>query len=105
MIELCSVHDLNEGQSLGFDIPGRPVFAVRKDGDLFVYQNECPHLGVELEFQENDFLDLDGALIQCSTHGALFEIETGHCLSGPCQGDYLTPVKFTVKDEVLYLDA
>ncbi|MEP4548342.1 MAG: Rieske (2Fe-2S) protein [Saccharospirillum sp.] len=103
MIELCSVHDLNEGESLGFDITDKPVFAVRKDGEIFVYHNECPHLGVELEFQENDFLDLDGALIQCSTHGALFEIETGHCLSGPCQGDYLKPAEFTVKDDLLYL--
>lgn len=103
MIELCSIHDLEEGQSLGFDLPGNPVFAVRKDGEIYVYKNECPHLGVALEFQENEFLDMDGALIQCSTHGALFEIESGHCLVGPCQGDHLKPVEFKVVDETLVL--
>lgn len=96
MIELCSVHDLEEGQSLGFDVPGQPVFAVRRDGEIYLYRNKCPHLGVRLEFLENDFLDMDGALIQCSTHGALFEIETGHCLAGPCQGDHLTSVSYKI---------
>ncbi|GGX45879.1 Rieske (2Fe-2S) protein [Saccharospirillum salsuginis] len=103
MTELCSVHDLEEGQSLGFDLPGNPVFAVRKDGEVFVYKNECPHLGINLEFMENDFLDMDGALIQCSTHGALFEIESGHCLAGPCQGDYLTPVPFKIENDTIVL--
>lgn len=103
MTELCSVQDLEEGQSLGFDLPDNPVFAVRKDGEIHVYRNSCPHLGVNLEFQENDFLDMDGALIECSTHGALFEIETGECLAGPCQGDYLTPVPFRVQDDKIVL--
>ncbi len=52
---------------------------------------------------EHDFLDMDGALIQCSTHGALFEIESGHCLAGPCQGDRLTPVPFAEEDGQLVL--
>lgn len=99
MIELCTAQELEEGQSLGFDLPGKPVFAVRKDGEVHVYRNECPHLGVALEFQENEFLDLDGALIQCSTHGALFEIESGLCLAGPCQGDHLTKVDFVIEDD------
>lgn len=103
MTELCSVHDLEEGQSLGFDLPDNPVFAVRKDGEIYVYKNVCPHLGVALEFMENEFLDQDGALIECSTHGALFEIESGHCLAGPCQGENLTPVGFVVQNDVIVL--
>lgn len=103
MTELCSVHDLAEGQSLGFDLPDNPVFAVRKDDQIYVYKNSCPHLGTALEFMENQFLDMDGALIECSTHGALFEIDTGHCLVGPCQGDHLTPVAFDVQNDVIVL--
>lgn len=103
MTELCSVHDLEEGRSLGFDLPDNPVFAVRKDGEIYVYKNVCPHLGVALEFMENEFLDMDGALIQCSTHGALFEIESGHCLAGPCQGENLTPVAFEVQNDMIVL--
>jgi nitrite reductase/ring-hydroxylating ferredoxin subunit len=38
------------------------------------------------------FLDLDGALLQCSAHGALFKIESGECIGGPCVGDHLTSI-------------
>lgn len=103
MTELCHVNDLEEGQSLGFDLPDNPVFAVRKDDQIYVYKNSCPHLNTALEFMENQFLDMDGALIECSTHGALFEIETGHCLVGPCQGEYLTPVSFNIQDEKIVI--
>ncbi|WP_119393375.1 Rieske (2Fe-2S) protein [Salinibius halmophilus] len=72
----------------------REIFAVRRGGQLYVYQNECPHLGVNLEFQENQFLDSQGAHIICSTHGALFEIATGECIFGPCSGDYLEAIEF-----------
>ena len=49
------------------------------------------------------FLTKDGTLIQCSTHGAKFGIEDGICVSGPCQGDRLKPVKTEIRDGHLYL--
>lgn len=100
---LCSIHDIEESQSKGFSSTKGPVFVVKKDNQLYVYANECPHLGVNLEFQEDEFLDQDGALIQCSTHGALFEIETGHCLTGPCQGDHLTAIDFSIVNDQIVL--
>jgi len=30
------------------------------------------------------------SLIQCATHGALFLIESGECIAGPCAGQSLT---------------
>jgi nitrite reductase/ring-hydroxylating ferredoxin subunit len=35
------------------------------------------------------FLDAAGEHFVCATHGALFRIGDGHCVSGPCQGDAL----------------
>lgn len=101
MTELCRADELEEGQSLGFASHQGPVFAVKFDNEIYVYKNECPHLGVNLEFQEDQFLDPDGQLIQCSTHGALFEIATGHCLAGPCQGDKLTAIPFSIQDGMI----
>ncbi|WP_320826349.1 Rieske (2Fe-2S) protein [Reinekea sp.] len=97
MTDLCALSDLDEGSSLGFLSHRGPVFAVKYDNEVYVYQNECPHLGVNLEFLENEFLDADGTLIQCSTHGALFAIDTGLCLAGPCQGDQLKPIAFSIE--------
>lgn len=105
MQALCHSDEIAEGQSKGFDLEnGTSVFVVRKHGKLYVYKNQCPHLGINLEWVPDQFLDNDSCLIQCSMHGALFLIADGHCISGPCQGDSLTPVPFTIKDGNLYLE-
>ena len=80
MINILDSSELEEGKSVGIEVDHQHLFAVRKDDQLFLYWNRCPHLGTPLEWEENRFLDLDAALIQCSTHGALFQIEDGHCL-------------------------
>ena len=39
---------------------------------------------------------VDRRHILCATHGALFRIEDGHCLAGPCKGKGLTAVAVAV---------
>ena len=71
---------------------------------FYAYKNLCPHLQVELEFLENQFLDQDQEYIQCSTHGALFNVETGECISGPCLGESLQKIAIQVhSDGGIYL--
>ena len=87
---LCDAEYLAEAQSRGFDIDGLKLVAIRKEGQVFVYRNRCPHRGVPLEWEADQFLDLSGSLIQCATHGALFLIESGECVAGPCAGQSLS---------------
>lgn len=68
------------------------MLAVRRDGQVFIYKNRCPHRGVALEWLPDQFLDSSASLIQCATHGALFLIEDGECIAGPCEGKSLTAV-------------
>jgi nitrite reductase/ring-hydroxylating ferredoxin subunit len=96
MITLCHIDDIEEGCSKGFEVLNKYLFAVKKDGRLHLYYNYCPHLGTPLEWQEDQFLDSDGALIQCSTHGALFLIENGQCILGPCKGKRLKAIPFVL---------
>lgn len=96
---LCNVSDLPENTSLGFEVANMQLFAIHKDAQYYVYKNACPHLNIPLEWQPHDFLDSEKALIQCSTHGALFLIENGECIAGPCQGDKLIPIEFFIQNE------
>ncbi|UFQ96862.1 Rieske (2Fe-2S) protein [Pseudomonas wenzhouensis] len=89
MIRLCAPNELTEGQSRGFLIDQMSLFAVRRGGQVYAYLNRCPHRGVALEWQVDDFLDDSGSLIRCATHGALFLIESGECVAGPCEGQAL----------------
>jgi len=104
---LCRLDDVAEGGSEGFftdTSDGRLLYMViRGEGGVFVYRNACPHTGMPLDFKPGRFLTADGAMIQCSTHGAKFRIEDGVCVSGPCQGDSLTPVGAEIRNGGVYL--
>ena len=100
MHKLCVTEDIPEREARAFDTDdGRTIFITQRDGAYYAYNNLCPHLQTELEFLENQFLDRDGEYIECSTHGALFDVESGECISGPCQGDFLEKVKIDVHSD------
>ena len=106
---LCHTNEINDPGSKSFEIKyGRKhisLFVVHKDGSFNAYINSCPHTGVNLDWQQDQFLDMDKALIQCATHDALFEIDSGECIAGPCAGDALTAIPLSVQDDELILEA
>ena len=89
---LCAGAELADASSRGFEMDGQKLFAVRREGKAYVYLNRCPHRGVGLEWRPDQFLDASNSLIQCATHGALFLIEDGECIAGPCAGQSLTAI-------------
>jgi nitrite reductase/ring-hydroxylating ferredoxin subunit len=98
---LCALAELEDGAAKGFGpSPGgfTGLFAVRQGDDVFVYVNSCPHIGVPLDWAPDRFLSQDGSTIICSTHAAEFDIRTGLCRRGPCLGDRLEAVPFSIAD-------
>ena len=65
-------------------------FVVRRGDTVAGYVDRCPHMGLPLAQQLDDYLTPDKSLIACSWHGALFQAEDGLCVGGPCQGQRLT---------------
>ena len=101
---LCRLADLADPGSRSFTLRRQndtveDVFVVRRGNQVFAYLNHCPHTGSPLDWQPDQFLNLERTLIQCATHFALFKIENGHCISGPCAGQALTPVAVKVVDD------
>lgn len=64
-------------------------FVVNHDGGFHAWVNRCPHVGTPLDLWPNEFLTEDGRRLICSTHGAVFEPDSGRCIDGPCAGDAL----------------
>ncbi len=102
---LCSVYDLADGESRGFDLEGLSLFVVKQGDHISLFKNSCPHRGIRLEWQPDTFLDVEKQFIQCATHGALFTIEKGECIAGPCPGERLESVPFKVIEGNIHLDA
>ena len=44
-------------------------------------------------------------MIQCANHGALFVIENGECVAGPCNGKALIALPFDIVDGYVELIA
>jgi nitrite reductase/ring-hydroxylating ferredoxin subunit len=107
-VVLCTLDDVPDGGSNGFiaETPGgrKAFLVIRQQQEAFVYINSCPHIGSPLDFEPGQFMNLEKTHIMCSTHGALFDIKTGHCLSGPCAGDNLEKVNSEVVDGEILLN-
>nr|WP_158461717.1 Rieske 2Fe-2S domain-containing protein [Pseudomonas fluorescens] len=91
MYFLCSSSELAENQSRAFTARGVSLFGVRRQGHVHLYRNRCPHRGIPLSWEDNPdaLLDDSASLIHCAHHGALFVIESGECVAGPCEGEQL----------------
>ena len=107
LILICSLDCLSDPGSYGFSLESGDQlvdgFLVRRDGEVYAYRNSCPHTGSPLDWVEHQFLDLDGALIQCAVHDARFLIDTGECIVGPCPGESLEPLEIRIEDAKIYL--
>ena len=66
-------------------------FVIRNGETVHGYVDRCAHMALPLAQQLDQYLTPDGALIQCSWHGALYRIEDGVCVGGPCTGARLQP--------------
>jgi nitrite reductase/ring-hydroxylating ferredoxin subunit len=97
MTILCRLDEIGEDDARGFAFAEHSLLVARRDGQVHVYVNWCPHLGIELNYQPDEFFDLDHHFLQCANHGALFEVESGLCVLGPCKGNTLKKVEFLVE--------
>lgn len=104
---VCGINEITNRRGKAFQLLRRAangsattfsIFVVRWGNQAFGYVNRCPHGGVNLDWERNQFLDSSGLRLICGKHGALFEIGTGRCVEGPCQGEALEAVAVTVID-------
>jgi nitrite reductase/ring-hydroxylating ferredoxin subunit len=105
---ICPLHELADPGAKGFtlgsgDWPLRG-FVVRQGDCVRAYVNYCPHAGFPLNWTPDGFLAPEAPLILCAMHGALFDIETGFCVSGPCAGRKLRALPVSVAHGYVTLD-
>ncbi len=80
------------------------IFLININNNFFAYENRCPHTGVTLNWQPDQFFDIENHFIQCSTHGALFRFDDGYCVRGPCAGAKLGSYPLKIEDGEVYVE-
>ena len=103
-IIVCRADTLGEKETVKFTIgegsgkAAREGFVIRYGETIYAYRNECRHIPMTMDWVENRFLSRDRCYIQCATHGALYQIETGLCVAGPPSGEFLRPLPVAIED-------
>ncbi len=103
---ICRASAIADSQAVGFVLARAeesgakpwPILITRKGNKYFGFENACPHQGARLDANPGQFLDDDGNFLTCGRHRAQFDLDTGHCFIGPCQGQGLKPVTVVLDD-------
>lgn len=78
-----------------------PAFLLRLGDAVVAYRNHCPHTGAPLNWNPNQFLSYEKEFIECAIHGALFRLQDGYCVHGPCNGQSLQSVEMILEAGVV----
>jgi len=104
---VCRTSDISDSQAAGFvlllkeptgSVQPWPILVTRKGNSYFGFENACPHQGMRLDAQPGQFLDRDANFLTCGHHRAQFDLDTGHCFIGPCQGQHLKSIPLVIDD-------
>ncbi|EAQ97324.1 Rieske (2Fe-2S) protein [Congregibacter litoralis] len=98
------VEEMTDNSSQSVTLEGRSLILVKRRDEFFLFENNCPHTRETLDPLGGSLSDDSGDLIHCQRHGAEFLVQTGECVGGPCMGESLTPVAFTIAAGQIYLD-
>jgi nitrite reductase/ring-hydroxylating ferredoxin subunit len=105
-IFITNAADLSENQSVKFAIPAKPEpregFAIRHNGVVTAFYNECAHIPLPLDWDDNDFFTHDFKRIVCKNHGAEYDTQSGICKVGPCVGAHLKKIEVVEDADALY---
>jgi NAD(P)H-dependent nitrite reductase small subunit len=74
----CVASELSDGETLGVVLDDEYIALYRVNEEIFATDNICPHAFALLS---DGFLD--GHVIECPLHGAMFDVRNGKCQSGP----------------------
>jgi nitrite reductase/ring-hydroxylating ferredoxin subunit len=104
---LCAVAALKDGAAALVGDKSAPaqerILLVRRGARIDGYLNACPHMGLPLDFKPDRLVIGDGAFLRCSHHGAVFRIDDGVCVAGPCPGESLDGVSLRIVDGSVFL--
>ena len=77
-VPLLDAMELKDGEARTVQVNGRGFAVFKIDGQFYVTDDECPHVGASLG---SGFVE-EGQ-VACAFHGWTFDIKTGNCLTCP----------------------
>lgn len=98
------IDDFDDNTTTSLDRGALKLLLVKHRGEVFLYENNCPHAREPLDPMGGSLATIGGMLIVCQHHGAEFLSHNGQCVAGPCLGESLRALPFTLSAGEIYLD-
>jgi nitrite reductase/ring-hydroxylating ferredoxin subunit len=93
---LCAASKLCEGEPLGFKVGDRRVALYKVDDEIFATDDVCSHAFALLSAGF-----LEGHVVECPLHGAMFDVRDGRCRSGAYKD--IRAFKVEIRDGGIYV--
>lgn len=92
-------------RKFSFERGGETVeaFVANVAGEFVAYVNQCVHIPIPLDLDDNEFFTCDGRFFVCKTHGSVYEPRAGQCIGGPGQGKSLEKLPLAIEGGIIYL--
>ena len=93
MIDVAGIDEISVGEMLKVEVLDRTLCLINIAGEIYVLDDRCTHADFSLS---QGALDEDAKEIECTKHGALFDIETGKAMCLPATqpvGTYKTKIE------------
>ncbi len=98
MRALAPLEDVPEGGALVVE----GVLLTRCKGAISAFRNRCPHAGFSFARADGSVIVQERRYLVCPVHGASFDLKSGVCAGGPCNGEGLSPVAITICEGQIY---
>jgi nitrite reductase/ring-hydroxylating ferredoxin subunit len=93
----CALSKLSEGEPLGVKLGEQCVALYKVNEEIFATDNVCSHA---FAFLSDGFLD--GYVIECPLHGAMFDVRNGKCRSATYED--IRAFEVDVRDGEIYVN-
>ena len=91
---VSTLDELWEGEMKAVSAEGNPIVLINVGGDIYAYDDRCPHSGTPLSEGI-----LDGAVLTCSAHEWVFDARLGKGINPAAA--CLRPVNIRIEGEVV----
>ncbi len=107
VVPIVAASELHEGMSYLFtfvkDDERYEAFVIRFGNQIRAYLNLCPHAGEPIAEKNQSAFNSDKRYLLCREHFALFDPDTGKCVSGPCPIADLHKISITEQEDMICL--
>jgi len=74
-VKMADTHEITKNKMKVFKVKDLEILVVNVEGELYAFENQCPHMGYPLYFGR-----LEGKVLTCGFHYAEFDVTTGKSL-------------------------